>query len=125
MTYRTRLGRLTTPFILLGAATFCGRPAQSPSHAPAPVAGETVQDWIEDLPGALGQAIYVRNDGPVPIVVRRVRLVRCENTRQPCGEHEPNAVIPPGATVLLMRITPLSEFEPFSFQYTFQWRTSQ
>jgi hypothetical protein len=119
--------RVRAPLVTLLAALFasCGGPTQEASQAPAPVAGEMVQDWIEDLPGALGQVIYIRNDGTVPVVVRTVRLTRCDNTRQPCGDHQPNAVVAPGATVVLMRITPLDEFKPFSFQYTYQWRTHQ
>jgi len=105
--------------------TSCGSVPPGPRQAPPPVAGEMVQDWIEEGRGSLGHVIYLRNDGSVPILVRTLRLTKCENTRQPCGEHQPNAAVPPGATVVLMRITPLSEFEPFSFQYTYQWRAQQ
>jgi hypothetical protein len=102
-------------------AVSCAAPPPVVS-GPAPVPGQTLQDWIQDLPGALGQAIYLRNDGSAPIVITTVQLTKCENTRQPCGEYHPNATVAPGVTALLMKIEPLDEFKPFSFEYRYQWR---
>jgi hypothetical protein len=114
--------RLLLAPLALGMSLSCTA-SQPVVDGPAPVPGQSLQDWIQDLPGARGQAIYVRNDGSTPIVITVVQLTKCENTRQRCGESHPDAVIAPGMTALLMKIEPLDDFKPFSFEYRYQWRS--
>jgi len=107
--------------VLAALSASCAAPPAE-SRAPAPVPGQTVQTWIEELRGQLGNAVYVRNDGSASILITLVGLTVCENTRQACGEYQPNVAVRPGQTARVMTITPLDEFKPFRFEYTYQWR---
>lgn len=108
--------------LVVATATSCA-PPPAPEPPPAPVPGQTVQDWMRDLPGEDGRVVYFRNDGDRPIMITTFKLLGCVNLRQVCQTYTPEVIVPPGETVRLITIQPLSQREQYSFRYEYQWKT--
>jgi hypothetical protein len=74
------------------------------------------------LKGEPGTEVFLRNDGPQPVVITEVRLTKCENIRQVCGTHRPMVAIAPGQTAVVFRVHPMDQSRAFSFSYEYRWR---
>jgi hypothetical protein len=110
--------------LVMTAATSCA-PPPTPEPPPAPVPGQTVQDWMRDLPGDAGSVVYLRNDGDRPIMITTFKLLKCVNLRQVCQTYTPEVIVPPGETVQLITLQPISQGARYSFRYEYQWKTMQ
>lgn len=112
---------LVTLTAMVGGLALGCVPAADP-EPPAPIQGERMQDWIRDLKGEPGREVFLRNDGPEPVVITEVQLKNCENIRQVCGTHRPMVTIAPGQTAVVFRVHPQDQSLPFGFSYEYRWR---
>ena len=89
----------------------------SAEQARAVAAGAAVLYWAANT-GSREQSIYVRNTSEHAVRVADFEVTECYNlSRRLCGRHAPGPVIRPGATVVLVRITPREPTEAWSYRY--------
>jgi len=113
------MSRLVIPAIVAGAAA-CAAATQvyiAPSN-------ETITASVEDpASGAPADVIYVENRSSVPVEVRSITLLDCENISLRCDEPIRLATrLEPGSRRPMLRVLPANRARSYRFRYHFAWQ---
>ena len=101
--------------ILIG----CAPAAQRAYVAPTNETITSVTEERETNPPA--HLIFVLNHSTVPITVFSVSLRGCQNVKQRCEPTPVKYRVPPGGRTEVMRVTPESQVQGFTYSFGFSW----
>jgi len=101
--------------ILIG----CAPAAQRAYVAPTNDTITSVTEERETNPPA--HLIFVLNHSTVPITVFSVSLRGCQNIKQRCEPTPVNYKVSPGGRTEVMRVTPASQTQGFTYSFSFSW----
>jgi hypothetical protein len=113
-----RLGRILAA-VALTASFVRGSLAQVGS------ADSPLVTWEVVLPQRSGVALWVRNASRDTVWVDSIHVEACRNIRRVgCGTRELGVTLPPGAQKILFRLEPAVPRDPFSYQWSLDWRSA-
>lgn len=91
--------------------------------APVPPTPTTVFTTVDRMLTGPAHLVFVENRSSVPVTVYSFTLRECQNVEGPCTVRPLDVRVDPGARVQMARVDPSEREKPFTYHYSFGWRT--